>query len=420
MTVAPDATRARKTVKRRRGSPTRWTTFDREVVQPLYDVIDATAPVRAWVANCGDTDFAHTVALGLLCGAARRHHRGTVRVIASDADPTCIVRARAVTLTAGGLRTFPKAWRDHAMRTLGSVSAVSDWVRRHMVFSTHRLGLDPPFTQLDLVVSREGAAVAPPLARRIADHVAFSLREGGALWLLGGTLTLDAAEFETAGQGGRLFRRVRRQMSRADIDALITDIVAAERFRMGEDLHDGVGQHMTALSLLLHRLRGVAQPTPELLPILERMEETMVTARNDLRAIARGGLQVAITGTSLPDALREAVADARRVLLAEIAIDIKGEFGGFGAESTTQLVRIAQEAIRNAAASGAAHVYVTLRRRKPGIELEIRDDGAGMANDSPYRSMGLGLQIMRHRAGVIGASLRFASGKHGTTILCTL
>jgi signal transduction histidine kinase len=419
MTAAPQPARPRVRAAKRSRPSTSWDLFDRDVVDPLYASIDAGAPVRAWVVGAGDASIPLAVTLGLLCGAARREHSGALRVIATEPEFAGILLARAATLSASFLRALPAAWRDAAAHVAGEPAAISAWVRRHVIFSSHRFGVDPPFSQLDLVVTCHGAVVPEPIERRVARQLAFALREGGALWSLGAPMFLDATDFESNGPSGRLFRRVRRHVGRAEVDGLLSDVVAAERFRMGEHLHDGIGQHLTALSLGLHRLRGAAK-TPELQPLIARLEDMLVGARSDLRAIARGKLPLALDATGLVEGLESAVADARRVLVTDVELEVKNEVPPLGGEVVTQLVRIAQEALRNGAASGAQRVVVTLQGRSRGVELAIRDNGGGMARQHPYRSLGLGLRIMRHRADLIGASLRFASDERGTTILCTL
>jgi signal transduction histidine kinase len=419
MTVAPDNPRSESRPAQRRTSATPWDVFDRDVVAPLYAAIDPDAPVRAWVTGACEVEIAWGVALGLLCGAARTAHRGPVRVIATDPDRSAVQLARGTTPSPAFLRKVPSAWREEAARLLGDLAAIPAWVRRHVMFSTHQLGLDPPFAQLDLIVVCDGAGLDPTAAQRLALQFAFALREGGTLCLLGAPLLLEAADFESFGTSGRVFRRVRRHMTRLEVDGLISDVVAAERFRMGEHLHDGIGQHLTALSLALHRLRNAdVAVVPQL---LARLEEMLLVARNDLRAVARGELALELPATSLSDALETAVADARRLLVADVELEIGLDLAPLEATAVTQLVRIAQEALRNAAASGAKRIAITVRRRgSTGLELAIRDDAGGMDRHNPYRSLGLGLRIMRHRADLIGATLRFASDEHGTTIICAL
>ena len=83
--------------------------------------------------------------------------------------------------------------------------------------------------------------------------------------------------------------------------------------------------------------------------------------------------------------------------------------------------RIAQEAVNNAVKHAqASEVVMHLSRSEAGLRLEVSDNGRGMpARPKPDR--GMGLQVMRHRASVMGAELNIKSksGK-GVTLICTL
>ena len=89
--------------------------------------------------------------------------------------------------------------------------------------------------------------------------------------------------------------------------------------------------------------------------------------------------------------------------------------------AATHLYRIAQEAINNAIRHGKAKtVVVTLTRQKDEARLIVSDNGVGMAkvikNDA-----GMGLQIMKYRAGMIGATLDIKSPPgQGTTVMCMI
>jgi len=87
----------------------------------------------------------------------------------------------------------------------------------------------------------------------------------------------------------------------------------------------------------------------------------------------------------------------------------------------TALYRIAREAARNAAHHGEAeHIVIRLREAGGHLELEVRDDGRGMA-EVPVAGPGMGLQIMRHRAELIGGTLEIGSAPgRGTVVRCSI
>ena len=88
--------------------------------------------------------------------------------------------------------------------------------------------------------------------------------------------------------------------------------------------------------------------------------------------------------------------------------------------ATTHLYRIAQEAINNGIKHGKAReVTVRLRRDSGSAQLVVTDHGTGFPKERTNHG-GMGLQIMKYRAGMIGASLeiRPANGR-GTMVVCT-
>jgi signal transduction histidine kinase len=92
-------------------------------------------------------------------------------------------------------------------------------------------------------------------------------------------------------------------------------------------------------------------------------------------------------------------------------------------EMATQLYRIAQEAVTNAAKHGAAAAVVIRLTRGPdgeGFTLAVEDDGRGIP-EPLGDTHGMGIKIMRYRARLIGASLELRrAAPHGTVVLCTV
>src|SRR5690606_15990321 len=179
-----------------------------------------------------------------------------------------------------------------------------------------------------------------------------------------------------------------------------------------------VGQHVAAASLLLHRVKTAGAPPGS--PVFRELETTLAAARNDLRAIARGQLPLEVTGADLPAALGDTTATLTKLLAVEVVLTAEGSFEWVDPISAGHLVRIAQEAARNATMGGARHVRVSLHERPEDLLLSIVDDGRGLAASGRERRDGLGLHIMRYRARAIGASLRFAAEGTGTTVECVL
>jgi two-component system CheB/CheR fusion protein len=90
--------------------------------------------------------------------------------------------------------------------------------------------------------------------------------------------------------------------------------------------------------------------------------------------------------------------------------------------AATHLYRIAQEAVNNAQRHGkATNIYISLSANRHHMALEISDDGIGIDASAMHQSgqlnHGMGLQIMRYRANVIGAKLTISAGSNHETIV---
>jgi signal transduction histidine kinase len=200
----------------------------------------------------------------------------------------------------------------------------------------------------------------------------------------------------------------------------IVRIGETERQRIGADLHDGLGQLLTAIELYCTGLKEDASRTqPELASRLERMGGMLREAVAQTRLLARG---LAPIGED-PDALRTGLAELAERTTAAGRIPCRFECPDpvpvrDGAVAG-HLYRIAQEAVNNALKhAGAGEVTIRLSHAGGALRLQVADDGKGM---SRVRGRGIGLDIMRHRAGVIGAELDVASNRGGGTVVtCVL
>jgi PAS domain S-box-containing protein len=198
---------------------------------------------------------------------------------------------------------------------------------------------------------------------------------------------------------------VRNITERKRLEQEILDIATRERNTIGRDLHDGLGQELTGVALML---RGVATRIQREAPgAVTQVNEIVAHVNQSIesaRALARGLLPVSTQGGGLPFALRA---------LARRSRDLYGLEVNFRAEmqpdivlsetSASHLYRIAQEALTNAARHGhASRVEIFLTVTHNNFSLRIKDDGTGIGvPDKP--GTGMGLKIMRYRAGMIGA-----------------
>lgn len=205
-----------------------------------------------------------------------------------------------------------------------------------------------------------------------------------------------------------------------ELEHQIREISHREQKRIGHDLHDGLGQELTGISLMLKTLEhDVTHSVPELAPRVEVIHEMVGRCIGSARALAQGLSPVHLKGDGFGRALSHLAANIEA--LYRIPIDF--EHSGFVAvddeETATDLYRIVQEALTNASKhSNASRIELRLTVDEEGLLVEVEDDGVGIAAEN---SRGMGLKIMRYRANMIGASLNIATGgKGGTLFRCRL
>jgi signal transduction histidine kinase len=201
----------------------------------------------------------------------------------------------------------------------------------------------------------------------------------------------------------------------------ILEVGERERHSIGADLHDGLGQQLTALEFFCASLKSDAAGHPHLATQLDQMGKMLREAITQTRFLARGLVPVG----SEPEALRIGLAELidRVNNLGRVHCRLECEQSVVVGDPFVagHLYRIVQEAVNNAVKhSQAKHVTVRLAAAGPELRLEIADDGAGLTKPRG-KATGLGMGVMQHRANVIGANLTIDSKRGGgVTIVCRL
>jgi PAS domain S-box-containing protein len=204
----------------------------------------------------------------------------------------------------------------------------------------------------------------------------------------------------------------RRALSRA-----IIETASREQERIGHDLHDGLGQELTGIALMLKGLQAqLDRPRAELERDVEEILQLANHALQSARAIARGLSPVALERGGLAEALRLLVAGARESTPAKLRLTIRSSMEELlDLPVRLHLYRIAQEALGNAVRhAGARRISISVDKARHRVRLRVTDDGKGL----PARGGtgdGLGQRIMRYRAQLIGASIEFLRRPAGGT-----
>jgi two-component system sensor histidine kinase UhpB len=208
-----------------------------------------------------------------------------------------------------------------------------------------------------------------------------------------------------------MLSRLERERAESDLRKLAAQ--EEERRRLALELHDEVGQSLTAL--MLDSARAADQAPPATAFRLREIRESSRRLSDRVRDIVRGlrpealddlGLRSALLALSTDFAQRSGLAVTRRVSneLPPLAPDVE-----------LAIYRIAQESLTNVARHAeASRVEISLR---PGAELEliVRDDGRGIRGQSP----GNGIEGMYERARLVGGRLE-VNGDDGCTVTLTV
>jgi PAS domain S-box-containing protein len=203
----------------------------------------------------------------------------------------------------------------------------------------------------------------------------------------------------------------------------VLEIVAREQRRIGQELHDTVGQEVTGLGMLADALTQKldAQSNGQT-KLATKIRDGLQRVHGQIRSLARGLVPVQVDAEGLRAALADLAARTNEQPGLTCAFSCPREVLIGDPATATHLFRIAQEAVANALRHGRAqNIDVALLREETAWTLRIVDDGVGFP-DNLDRNAGLGIRIMRFRADLIGATLTIGPGeaRRGTVVTCSL
>lgn len=203
----------------------------------------------------------------------------------------------------------------------------------------------------------------------------------------------------------------------------LVETAEREQRRISYDMHDGLCQQLTGTALVSHALgqKLANQSLPEAAEA-NRLVNLIEEAIELTRSLARGLDPIEVQTGKLADNF-QALA-ARKSKRFNVSCQFEGQQAVplNDVKVATQLYRIAQEAVINAARHGKAkHITIRLDYLAGKIVLTITDDGTGLPENA-RNADGMGLRIMAYRAEMIGATFHIErlSSSSGTRVTCTL
>jgi len=270
------------------------------------------------------------------------------------------------------------------------------------------------YTGQEMVGQNIGVLMPEPFASE-HDHYIKKYRDTGKPRIIGvgrevtgrrkdGTVfPMDLAVGEVRLAGERFFTGIVRDLTEARrLEKEILEITDRERQRIGQDLHDNLCQHLAGISLMSEALEQTLseKSSPEAAEA-HRITQHVQGAIEQTRRLARGLSPLEAESADLATALSHLASNT-----AESAMLV-------------HLYRIAQEAISNAVRHGcASRVTISLSAVDGEGLLSISDNGAGFVEPAKDHD-GMGLRIMKYRAGMIGGALEVGQGStYGVVVSC--
>jgi len=207
---------------------------------------------------------------------------------------------------------------------------------------------------------------------------------------------------------------------RKGLEGEILSVSDREQQRLGQELHDGLCQHLTAVAFMArsvalrlknHRVIDAAD--------IDKIAELVNNAASDTRDLSRALHRMDVDAAGFVTALQDLVD--REIWRTPCRLRIRPSFRIEDDTAAAHLYRIAREAVINANKHAQAReIVVKLEKSRQGMALYVIDDGIGCSNESKLKQ-GLGFHIMNYRAQLMGGRLKIDSPKgSGTCVACYL
>jgi signal transduction histidine kinase len=240
------------------------------------------------------------------------------------------------------------------------------------------------------------------------------LRHGGFLLIIALVGSALRAKSNIAAERIALLEHSQR------LEREIVNISEAEQRRIGQDLHDGLCQCLAGLTCSAGSLRDDLQKL-NLQPDAKTADELVMLLQDAVvqtRDLARKLVPAHVSQLGLVLALESLTQSVTRLHGVNCRFRSNASSANWNEYMATHLYRIAQEAINNATRHGkAGNIFLFLKAAGCSLRLRVVDDGAGISDSG---SDGMGLDIMRYRARLIGGELTIKRRNgRGTIVTCT-
>lgn len=239
----------------------------------------------------------------------------------------------------------------------------------------------------------------------------FARRKDGTIF------PMDLSVSEVRLSDRRLFTGFVRDITeRKHLEKQILEISEREQRRIGQDLHDGLCQHLAGIEMLSQVLAKKLKPVSKNgAARADDIARAVREAISQTRLLARGLSPVTLESEGLMSALAELALNTEAIFGVRCRFDFAEPVQFADHTAATHLFRIAQEAVSNAIKHGKAkHLIIQLREEPYQLALRVTDDGVGFPKNFTG-GQGMGLRIMQNRIGMVGGNLTVERNPGGGT-----
>jgi PAS domain S-box-containing protein len=209
---------------------------------------------------------------------------------------------------------------------------------------------------------------------------------------------------------------------RKRLEKMILEVTKKEQRRIGEELHEGLAQHLT-LTAIAGKILGkkLSKKSPSLAREASKVTGMVNQAITQTRELAQGLYSLEMQSDGFPDALKKFASDTQKTCGVRCFFRSDPAVNVTDNTAAAHLYRIVREAVSNAVKHGRSkEIIISLKSKDSGTaELKITNSGAKFKARKPGYE-GMGLKIMQSRAKLIGATLHIGPRpKGGTIVTCT-
>ncbi len=228
---------------------------------------------------------------------------------------------------------------------------------------------------------------------------------------------LVKARTEELTQANKQLLRNIEERKRLEKDIL--DVSDRGQRQVGRELHDSVGQQLTGIAFMTKALeQKLAAKSPDEAADLTQISKLVKEAMEQARDLAKGLHPVDLDAGGLASSLEELAEATQKLFGIRCTFKCDRPVELKDTEVAVHLYRMTQEAITNAIKHGKAkNIQMALAYGKNESTLMVKNDGLDFPKASRAKGRGMGLQIMGHRAEIIGGSLDIHKAAGGGTIV---